>query len=234
VKTAVMIPTYNERENIRKLVSAILELSNDIKVVVVDDNSPDGTGQIADELARGHPNRIYVIHRNARGRGTAGIAGFRYALTLDVDYIIEMDADFAHDPKYIPVFLREVKNYDIVIGSRFIKGGKSIRNPIRKLISNGANLYAQLLLGRHIKDWCGGYKCYRRAALDSLNFDHFYSKGYSIGMETLWRLASKGFTYEEIPIKFTDKRGVESKFSVKEVVGYLITVFRLKVGSGKS
>src|SRR4030043_553831 len=211
MKAIVMLPTYNERDNIESLVSEILQEGN-VSLVIVDDNSPDGTGEIADRLAMQNPGRIHVIHRNERGRGTAGIAGFRYAIEQDVDCIIEMDADFSHQPKYISQFLEKVRDYDIVIGSRFVKGGRSVRNPLRKLISDGANLYTRLLLGWHIRDWCGGYKCYTKTALSSLDFNNFYSKGYSIGMETLYRLINKGFSYVEIPIEFTDKRK-GSKFS---------------------
>lgn len=233
MKALVMLPAYNERDNIEKIVHAILKIDRGLRIVAVDDNSPDGTGQILDELARQYPNRVHVIHRDERGRGSAGIAGFRYALTQDVDCIIEMDADCSHDPKYIPELLREANNYDVVIGSRLEKGGRSVRNPARKLISRGANLYTRILLGRHIKDWCGGYKCYRRAALESLDFEHFNSKGYSIGMETLWRLTRGRFTFKEIPIQFIDKRKAESKFSAKEILGYIITVLRLRISSGK-
>lgn len=228
MRAAVVLPTYNERENIERIVEAILKANVGIQVVVVDDDSPDGTGQIADDLARRHPGQVHVVHRRVRGRGAAGIAGFKHALAQDVDCIIEMDADFSHDPRYIPQFLEEIRGYDIVIGSRFVKGGKAIRNPIRRLISGGANLYAQLLLGRGIKDWCGGYKCYRREALESLDFDEFYSNGYSIGMETLYRLTQQGLSYKEIPIMFIDEREGQSKFSLKEILSYIRVALLLR------
>jgi dolichol-phosphate mannosyltransferase len=226
MKAMVMIPTYNERDNIENLVSQILK-QGDVSVVIVDDSSPDGTGKIADRLAMQNPDRIHVIHRQERGRGTAGIAGFRYALAQDVDCVIEMDADFSHHPKYIPHFLEKVGEYDIVVGSRFTKGGKTIRTPLRGIISGSANLYTRLLLGWQIKDWCGGYKCYRKVALSSLDFNSFYSKGYSIGMETLYRLLKNGFSYVETPIEFKDTRK-GSKFSAREIISYMITVVRLK------
>ena len=226
MKAMVMLPTYNERDNIEEIVCQILK--QDVSIVIVDDDSPDGTGEIADSLATKNPGRVHVIHRQEKGRGTAGITGFRYALAQDVDCVIEMDADFSHDPKYIPQFLEKGGDYDIVIGSRFIKGGKSIRSPLRQMISSLANLYTRLLLGWHIKDWCGGYKCYTKAALSSLDLNSFYSKGYSIGMETLYRLINKGFSWVEIPIEFTDKRKGESKFSAKEIISYIITAIRLR------
>ena len=227
LKALVSLTTYNEKENIESLVNEILKVDN-VRIVIVDDTSPDGTGEIACRLARENPNRIHVIQRQERGAGTANIAAFKYALTQDVDYVIRMDADFSHDPKYIPQFLEKIRDYDVVIGSRLVKGGKSVRNPMRKLISNVANLYTRLLFGWHLKDWCGGYRGYSRAALASLDFDKFYSTGYSIGMETLYRLVKKGFSYVEMPIEFIDKRKGKSKFSAKEIVQYMITVLRLR------
>lgn len=227
MKAMVMLPTYNEKDNIEKIVPLILA-AGDIRIVIVDDNSPDGTGEIADRLATENPGKIHVIHRQEKGRGTAGIAGFRHALEQDVDCIIEMDADLAHDPKYLPQFLEKIEDYDVVIGSRLVKGGKSTRTPLRGMISNSANLFTRLVLGWHIKDWCGGYKCYRRTALGSLDFGEFYSLGYSIGMETLYRLSKKGFSCIEIPIEFKDVRKGTSKFSTKEIVRYMATVMRLR------
>ena len=229
MKVMVMLPTYNEKDNIGKMVSQILSQDGgDMSIVIVDDSSPDGTGEIADRLADQYTGRVHVVHRQEKGRGTAGIAGFRYALERDIDCIIEMDADLSHDPRYIPQFLQKIGDYDVVIGSRLIEGGKSTRTPARRVISNGANMFTRLLLGWHTRDWCGGYKCYRKEALGSLDFDRFYSTGYSIGMETLYRLKKKGFTFVEIPIEFTDTRTGESKFSVSEIIGYAATALRLR------
>lgn len=229
MKAIVMLPTYNEKDNIEVMVGQILEIG-DMNIVIVDDESPDGTGEIADKLATQNPKRIHVIHRQERGRGTAGIAGFKYALTQDVDCIIEMDADLSHDPKYIHQFLEKIRECDVVIGSRLIKGGSAARTPTRKIISNTANLFTRLVLGWHIRDWVGGYKCYRKKALGSLDFEKFYSTGYSIGMETLYRLKKEGFTFIEIPIEFTDKRTGASKFSSKEIFRYMIVVMKLRFG----
>lgn len=230
MKAMVMLPTYNEKENIENIVGEILMHGN-VGIVVVDDNSPDGTGDIADRLASENRGRIHVIHRKERGRGTAGIAGLRYAMNQDVDCVIEMDADLSHDPRQVPEFLDKIKDCDVVIGSRFVGGSKSSRKPVRKLISDVARVYTQVLLGRRIRDWSGGYKCYRREALRSLDFDDFRSEGYSIGMETLYRLTRKGFRCVEIPIEFTDMRKGKSKFSAKEILGYMITVLRLRLGT---
>ncbi|MCX6000704.1 MAG: polyprenol monophosphomannose synthase [Chloroflexi bacterium] len=224
----IMLPTYNEKENIERLVGEIM-LQGDVRLVIVDDSSPDGTGEMADRLASRNPNRIWVIHRQERGRGTAGIAGFRFVLEKGADCIIEMDADFSHDPRYIPQLLDKIKDYDVVIGSRLVKGGKSVRTPSRKVISSTANVLTRIVLGWSIRDWVGGYKCYRREALASLDFGAFHSTGYSIGMETLYRLKRKGFTFVEIPIEFTDKRTGASKFSAREITRYMLTVFRLRL-----
>jgi dolichol-phosphate mannosyltransferase len=229
MKAMVMLPTYNERENVENIVGEILR-HRDVSIVVVDDRSPDGTGEIADRLASENPGRIHVMHRKERGRGTAGIAGLRYAREQDVDCVFEMDADLSHDPRQIPEFLERIRDCDVVIGSRFAKGSKAERKPLRKLITDVARVYTQVLLGRGIKDWSGGYKCYRREALKSLDFDRFRSQGYSIGMETLYRLTRKGFRCIEIPIEFTDQRRGKSKFSVGEIMGYMVNVLRLRLG----
>lgn len=239
MKTLVFLPTYNEKENIERMVETVLRLEHlpeleqlgitQVNVLIVDDNSPDGTGELADKLREKHPSKIHVIHRKERGRGTAGIAGFKYALTQDVDYIIEMDADFSHDPGDIPRFLQEAKNYDVVIGSRYIPGGKcDERDAVRDLISRIAGLYSRLAMGMGIKDWHGGYKCYSKQALASLNFDDFLSKGYSIGMETLYRLAKSGWTCKEMPITFYERVYGKSKFSVKEMLTYAKVSLQLR------
>lgn len=224
-----MLPTYNEKLNIERMIRAILAHEG-VSLVVVDDSSPDGTGQIADRLAAENPGRIHVIHRQERGRGTAGIAGLRYAREQDVDCVFEMDADFSHDPADIPRFLEKIGQCDVVIGSRLVGGSRAQRHPLRRLISNGANYYAQVFLGWHIRDWCGGYKCYRRSALAGLDLDRFRSRGYSIGMETLYRLTRNGCTFMEIPITFTDQREGQSKFGLREITGYAANVLWVRLG----
>lgn len=227
----VILPTYNERDNIKSLVDEVVKIDR-VLIVIVDDNSPDGTGEIADELAKANPDRIRVIHRKERGRGMAGLAGFRYALTQDVDYIIEMDADFSHDPADIPRFLAMAVKYDVVIGSRYIRGGKDLnRTFVRSLISRIASVYTRLILGSAIKDWSGGYKCYTKQALASLDFSTFHSHGFGIGMETLYRLKRMGFSFVEIPITFKDRRKGRSKFSWRQIVDYLTISLRLKLES---
>lgn len=141
-----------------------------------------------------------------------------------------MDADFSHDPRDIPRFLEKIRDFDVVIGSRLVKGSRALRNPVRGVIGKGANLYTSVFMGWHIRDWCGGYKCYRRTALKGLDFERFRSKGYSIGMETLYRLGKNGCTFVEIPIEFTDQRRGRSKFSIREIIGYAANVLWLRLG----
>ena len=234
-----MLPTYNEAGNITQMVDGILQLESSLElenlgldrllIVIVDDDSPDGTGAIAEELSIKYPASIHVIHRKERGRGTAGIAGFKYILTQDIDYIIEMDADFSHDPADIPRLLKEAMNYDIVIGSRRIRGGDmGQRNLLRICVSWGASLYARMMLGWGIKEWHSGYKCYRKQVLESLNFDKFISRGYSIGMETVYRAIKSGYSFKEIPIVFKERTQGSSKFSVKEIRDYFKIVWQLR------
>ena len=234
-----MIPTYNEAGNIAKLVDGILQLESSqelkqmdvdrILLVIVDDDSPDGTGGIAEELSKKYPGSLHVIHRKERGRGSAGIAGFKYILSQDIDDIIEMDADFGHNPADIPRLLKEAMNYDIVIGSRLVHGGdRGNRNLTRLCVSLGASLYARMMLGWGIKEWHSGYKCYRKQVLASLNFDKFISRGYSIGMETLYRAINKGYSFKEIPIVFKERTQGSSKFSVKEIRDYFKIVWQLR------
>jgi dolichol-phosphate mannosyltransferase len=239
MKAAVMLPTYNEAGNIVKMIDSLLGLEGNselkelniekLLIVIVDDNSPDCTGTIAEELSTKNPGRIHVIHRNEKGRGTAGIAGFKYILSQDIDYIIEMDADYSHNPADIPRLLKEAAKYDIVIGSRRIQGGDmGQRNLFRSGVSLGASLYARMMLGWGIKEWHSGYKCYRKKALQSLTFDKFKSRGYSIGMETVYRLVKNGFNYKEIPIVFTERTQGSSKFSSKEIKDYFKLVWQLR------
>lgn len=245
MRVLVLLPTYNERENIGPMIEAILNLEQApemkqlgverLQIVVVDDSSPDGTGELVAKMADKYPAKIHLIRRQERGRGTAGIAGFRYALTQNIDCLVEMDADFSHDPAHIPRFLREVKKCQVVIGSRFVADGQTgTRGPFRKVISWGAGFYARLVLGIDIKDWHGGYKCYRKEVLSNLNLNGFFSKGYSIGMETLYRLLKSGCSCKEIPILFRDRIQGESKFSTKEILDYIKVAWRLRCVYGAS
>jgi dolichol-phosphate mannosyltransferase len=225
----VMIPTYNERENIGPLIETILALPYEIEIVVVDDDSPDGTGEIVDHMASLH-SALHVIHRvGEKGRGSAGIAGFRYAIAHGADFIMEMDADFSHDPRYIPDFLREAPHYDVVIGSRYIPGGGAIGSPWPlRLQSRLANLAVRLILGLKVHDASGGFKGYRRHVLETLPFDNFVSSGWSIGAETLFHIARQRFSYKEIPYVFVNRRQGRSKSRPLEGLNYFKTLWLIR------
>jgi dolichol-phosphate mannosyltransferase len=211
----VCLPTYNERENLEPMVAALREvLGQDGIVLVIDDNSPDGTGQIADRLAAAD-DRVHVLHRPCKeGLGPAYLAGFERALELGADLIMEMDCDFSHDPADVPRLTEAAETTDLVIGSRYVPGGGT-RNwgLVRRLISRGGSLYAQILLGVRVRDLTGGFKCYRRAVLDSIDLAAIDSKGYAFQIETTYRTIRAGFHVVEVPIVFVDRQVGGSKMS---------------------
>src|SRR5579883_161953 len=229
----VVIPTYNEHHNIAALIKHIFALklkqSHTLKVVVIDDASPDGTAQIVKELIPHYPENLFLIERkNERGRGSAGLKGFLFCLEQQVDYIIEMDADFSHDPEYLTLFLELATYYDVIIGSRFVQGGQSIDRKIyRKVISAIANKIYRLVLGLRLQDISGGFKCYRKEVLMQLNFAKFYSKGYSIGLEMLYRIHLTKANFLEIPIYFKERQKGMSKFSFREIIEALCVTLKL-------
>lgn len=230
MKTLVIIPTYNEKENIGDIVPQILEKDSSIDVLIVDDNSPDGTGKIADEMARENP-RTKVLHREEKaGLGTAYKTGFKYALENGYDYVFEMDADFSHDPKYIPDFLEAVKEADLVLGSRYISGVNVINWPIsRLLLSYYANVYTRWVTGLPVRDATGGFKCFRREVLESVDLDEVQSEGYSFQIEMSFRAWKKGFKIKEVPIVFWDRRVGQSKMSKKIVREAIWRVWKLRI-----
>ena len=225
-----VVPTYNEQENIQILVPMLLDLPLDLGVVVVDDNSPDGTGDLADGLAEEYPGRVHVIHRTGKlGLGTAYIAGFKYALTQDATFIFSMDADFSHHPRYIPDIVAKARQgYDLVIGSRYVPGGATPDFPLPRIIlSGGSNLVARTLLGLHAKDATAGFRCYRRTVLESLPLDSIFSSGYSFLVEMLYLVQQAGFRIGEVPIVFMDRERGITKISRQEIYKAIYTVFRL-------
>jgi dolichol-phosphate mannosyltransferase len=232
MKTLVIIPTYNERENIERIVPLVLEKDPSIHVLIVDDGSPDGTGQLADGMAK-EDNRIFVIHRkNKSGLGTAYITGFKFALKKTYDLIFEMDCDFSHDPKYIPHFLGAIRDADLVLGSRYIKGVNVINWPMsRLLLSYYANVYSRIITGLPVKDATGGFKCFRREILESLELDKVKSNGYSFQIEMSFRAWKKGFRIKEIPIVFEDRKLGQSKMSKKIVREAVWMVWKLRLWS---
>ena len=229
MKPAVILPTYNEAENIREVTNAILRVAPEITVVIVDDNSPDGTGGIADQLAQSSP-RVRVIHRmEMRGRGYAGAAGFRYCVMQNYDPILEMDADLSHDPFYIPQFLKEARDWDVVIGSRAVAGGgEEGRGLIRRLITACAGFYLRTMLGvKGVKDLTSGYRCFRRSVLEQVHLETLRSPGPGIVTELLFRC--RKFRIKEIPILFRDREHGKSKFSLKAMIESLTLAARLRI-----
>ena len=235
MKTIIVIPTYNEKNNLAGLVKEILSLAiADLKILIVDDNSPDGTGILADELAQNF-SRVKVIHRAAKsGLGSAYIVGFKMALADGADYIMEMDADFSHDSRYLPVILRDIATADLVLGSRYVQGG-GIKNWnwLRKAVSALGNFYARIILGAPIKDLTGGFKCYRRAVLEKINLNDLDSAGYVFQIETTYLAWKKGFAIKEIPIIFTERRAGDSKFNFKIFIEALWRVLLLRFGRAR-
>ena len=227
-RAIVIIPTYNEAENVPPLVERILGLEEDVDVLIVDDNSPDGTGDVADAIARETP-RVQVIHRPRKlGLGTAYTAGFMRALDLGRERIITMDADFSHNPRYIPTLLRLTNDHDLAIGSRYVPGGGvRLWGWHRRLLSRGANLFARTLLGLHAHDCTAGFRCYRSHVLETVDPRTIRADGYSYLLEMLWRVQKAGFSITETPIVFTDRRRGASKISQAEILHAAGTVFRL-------
>lgn len=230
MKTLVIIPTYNEKENISKIIPLVLKQDQEIEVLVVDDSSPDGTGRMVEELKVSNP-RIKLITRSKKsGLGTAYIAGFDYALQNGYDYIFEMDSDFSHDPNYIPDFLKAVSDSDLVLGSRYIRGVNVVNWPItRLLLSYFANVYARWVTGFPIKDSTGGFKCFKREVLEKIGLDNIHSNGYAFQIEMSFRAWKKGFRIKEIPIIFVDRRAGESKMSKRIVREAVWMVWKLRI-----
>ena len=226
----VIIPTYNERDNLEAISRAVLAADQRIDILVVDDNSPDGTGQLADALAKELP-RIRVLHREKKeGLGRAYLHAFRWALEQGYQYILEMDADFSHDPKYLPQFLDEAeRGADLVLGSRNIQGGGTVNwGPGRIIISKGGSLYARTILGVNVMDLTGGFKCFRRTVLESLQLDAVKSTGYAFQIELTYRALKAGFKVKEIPIVFEDRRVGQSKMSRKIFLEAVSMVWKLR------
>jgi dolichol-phosphate mannosyltransferase len=228
----VVVPTYNERGNLPLVVPAILQQDPRIEVLVVDDNSPDGTGQLADEVAASTP-RVHVLHRpNKEGLGKAYLAGFKWALANRYDLIFEMDADFSHDPKFLGDFVRAAANADLVIGSRYRTGVNVINWPIsRLLLSIGANEYARWITGLPLADSTGGFKCFRREVLEAIDFEKVRSNGYAFQIEMSFRAWKKGFRLVEVPIVFTDRVEGQSKMNKRIVREAIWMVWWLRLQS---
>jgi len=229
MKSLIIIPTYNEKENIEKLIEEIRKLKRNFHILIIDDNSPDGTGTIADRLATKY-SEISVIHRPAKlGLGTACLAGFRYVLQSNYDLVFTMDADFSHHPKYLTDLLEKAKDYDLVVGSRYIKDGKINNWPLYRLIlSRGANFFVRMVTRLPILDSTGGFNCYRRGALEKIGYDTIISDGYEFQIEMKHRLWRKGFSFKEVPITFVDRTRGRSKISKRIIFRAFLLVWKLR------
>ena len=229
----IIIPTYNEKENLGPLLEAIYEIRPDIHVLVVDDNSPDGTGQLVAEWAEApqYEGRLFLLRRAGKlGLGTAYIAGFRWALARSYRRILEMDADFSHNPRYLPDLLAAAEEADLVLGSRYVPGG-GVKNWgfWRRFLSRGGSLYARVLLGLPYQDLTGGFKCFRREVLETLDLGAVRSNGYSFQIELTYRAHCKGFKIKEVPIVFEDRDVGKSKMSKHIFLEAVLMVWKLRM-----
>jgi len=232
MKATIIIPTYNERQNIERLIELIIELGKDFHIIIVDDNSPDGTGEVADKLALEF-EQVKVIHRIRKlGLGTAYMEGFKRALKDGADYIFEMDADFSHDPKYLPTFMEAIKDNDLVLGSRYIRGGAVVNWPFRRLLlSRMASFYVRTITGLPVADPTGGFKCFGRNVLESIGLDGIRSNGYAFQIEMTYKAWKKGFRIKEIPITFVERGHGKSKMGLRIILEAIWIVWKLKFGS---
>lgn len=233
MRSLIVIPTYNEVENLQSLVQANLEATpGHVDILIVDDNSPDGTGKLADELSQKHAPRVHVLHRQKKmGLGTAYVNGFRWGLEKGYDCLIEMDADFSHHPKYLPTMLNLLENHDVVIGSRYVAGGGTVNWGVgRKIISRGGSLYSRLILGAPIRDFTGGFNGWKKQVLEAVDLSSLRSDGYSFQIELKYRAFKRKFNIKEFPIIFEDRKVGKSKMSKKIVFEALGRVwgFRFK------
>jgi len=231
-KSLVIIPTYNELDNLPRLIPLVLRQDENIHILIIDDNSPDGTANYIEERAS-KTDRIHLIKRPKKmGLGTGYLTGFKYALENDYDYIFEMDADFSHDPHEIKNFLFAIKENDLVLGSRYIHGVRVLNWPMRRLLlSFFASVYTRLITGMHVRDATGGFKCFRRKVLEEINLNHVKSNGYSFQIEMTFRAYAKGFKIKEIPIVFMDRVKGQSKMSKKIVYEAVFMVWKLRIQS---
>jgi dolichol-phosphate mannosyltransferase len=228
-RALVCVPTYDEKENVVAIVEAVLAAAPDVDVLVIDDNSPDGTGRLADEIAAREP-RVHVLHRAGKeGLGRAYLAGFAWALARGYGLVLEMDADFSHDPRYLPAMLEAAREADLVLGSRYVPGGGTVNWGVaRKLISRGGSLYARTILGIPIRDLTGGFKCFRREVLQAIDLPTVECSGYAFQIELTYRTLRKGFRVREIPIVFVDRRVGHSKMSRRIVLEALRKVWSIR------
>jgi dolichol-phosphate mannosyltransferase len=228
-RALVCLPTYEERDNLEPILRAILDAAPSVEVLVIDDNSPDGTGQLADAFAAREP-RVHVLHRAGKeGLGRAYLAGFAWALERGYDLVLEMDADFSHDPRYLPALLARAADADLVLGSRYVPGGGTVNWGLgRKLISRGGSLYARTILGVRVRDLTGGFKCFRREVLEAIDLPSVQCSGYAFQIELTYRAIRRGFRVAELPIVFADRRVGQSKMSRRIVLEAIRKVWAIR------
>jgi dolichol-phosphate mannosyltransferase len=225
----VCLPTYNERENVEAICRAILAAAPEVDVLVIDDRSPDGTGELADRLAAAEP-RVQVLHRAGKeGLGKAYLAGFAWALARGYRLVLEMDADFSHDPARLPAMLAAAREADLVLGSRYVPGGATVDWGLgRRILSRGGSLYARTILGLRVRDLTGGFKCFRREVLESIDLATVSCTGYAFQIELTYRAVRRGFRVAEVPIVFADRRVGQSKMSRRIVLEALRKVWAIR------
>ncbi len=232
----IVIPTYNERDNLVELLKIIYSEVKDIHILIVDDNSPDGTGNLVKELMTDtYKEQLFLLQRAGKlGLGTAYIAGFKWALAHNYNYIFEMDADFSHNPKYLKAFIKAAESCDLVLGSRYITGGGVTNwNLMRRIISRGGSLYSRIILGLPFMDLTGGFKCFRREVLEKINLDDVRSNGYSFQIELTYRAFLKNFRIKEVPIVFEERAAGKSKMSRKIFAEAILMVWKLRMDKAR-
>lgn len=237
LEVIVTIPTYNEGENIKRLIEEVLSVNPCIGCLIVDDNSPDGTAELIEKLARKYKGRIFPIHRyEEKGRASAGIRGFKEALRLKPKFIAEMDADFSHRPEYLKKFLKVIKDCDVVLGSRFVKGGSDAgRSFLRKLTTFLSRFFLRLILGVRIKDVSSGFKLYKSEVIQALDLDNFFSKkGVAISLELNFRIVKKGYKIREVPIVFYERQKGKSKLSWRDFIEPVLVAQKLLFKFGRA
>lgn len=230
MRAVVVIPTYNERENLPQIVDQLFKHVPEIHILVVDDNSPDGTGHIADELSDRHRGKLFVLHRVAKeGLGRAYVAGFKQALAMGYDYVLQMDADLSHDPAYLPAFLSGIGEADLVLGSRYLRGISVVNWDFKRLLlSKMATRYVRFITGMKFSDATGGFKCWRRQTLQGIDLERIFSNGYLFQIETTYKALHQGFKISEIQIVFTERRSGRSKIDWRIIAEALIGVLKLR------
>lgn len=230
IKTIIILPTYNESQNLSELCGSIRTTLPQVHILIVDDNSPDGTGALADKLSQENPGEIFVLHRDSKeGLGKAYLAGFQYCLKMGYDRFVQMDADFSHPASLLPRMIEELEDYDFVLGSRYIPGGGIPNwNFFRRMLSKGGNIYAKILLKQNIADLTGGFKAFNRPVINYLLQRPISSAGYIFQIETTVRAIAAGFSYKELPFQFMERRKGVSKMSKKIILEGFIKVLQLR------